>query len=160
MRFLFTAQDQSLKEEIVSTRGNQRAAETGHLTEEAGAGEGWADGAGAERGRDGLVRKEGWRPVLIGRFLMAPETASSGDAAAKKFFLGVDSCSRSFLSHSEELRRGAWETPSGETPSPPLLSTHEGAQPCTLPRVTCSAESVKSIHKRDITGFVACKPQR
>lgn len=71
-----------------------------------------ADGAGAQRGRDGLAQKEGQRPGLRILSQMVPG-AARGDAA-KKFFTGDDSCSRRSLNHSEGPRSGAWETPSGE----------------------------------------------
>lgn len=114
--------------------------------EQRGEGTGWV---GRKGGGSGDVR-----------FLVVPGIAPSGDAAEKSSW-----GSRVAVEVSSTIqRRGSWETPSGDTLSPPLLSIHEDAQTPHFPQgqllTARSAGSIKSIHKRGIADFVGCKPQR
>lgn len=95
----------------MSAQGNQGEAETGQLTEEARAGAGQTDGAGAES--EGM----GW-PGRKGRD-QVDGTVSDGTRNCLK-----SCCCEEVLPE--------------ETLSLPLLSIQEEVKPHTFPRVTCS----------------------
>lgn len=82
---------------------------------------------GQERREEGRAGPEG-RAETRAEDAISDGTRAARCDAAKKLFTGDESCCRRSLSHSEGLRSGAWETPSGEAASP-LLSIQEDAQP-------------------------------